>query len=44
MWHFDGLRNKEIMNLKYIFSLLFLEHGYLGYYSHYSPEIFCVHS
>ena len=28
MWHFDGPRNKKIMNLKLIFSLLFFEHGY----------------
>ena len=31
MWHFDGPRNKKIMNLRLIFSLLFFEHGYLGY-------------
>ena len=40
MWHFDGPRNKEIMNLKYIFSILFFEHGYLSHYSHSLPEIY----
>ena len=31
---------KENMNLKFIFSLLFFEHGFLSYYLDYSSEIF----
>ena len=43
MWPFDRPRIKEIMNLKEIFSLFFLELGFLIYYLHYSFEIFCVY-
>ena len=35
MLHFDRTRIKENMNLKWILSLLFFEHGYLSYYLYY---------